>query len=143
MSGAGLTVSGLSTGQIIAPGQSAILSVVFLPLLTGSMSGSVVVTSDASNSPTTISLSGTGVLLVTHSAALSWIASSSSVAGYNVYSGTVSGGPYNKITTSPVATVSYKDSSVQSGKTYYYVITAVNSSSVESTYSNQVSAVVP
>jgi len=143
ISGAGLTVGGISTGQIIAPGQNAILSATFLPALTGSVTGSAVITSNANNSPTTISLSGTGVLLVTHSATVSWTASSSSVTGYNVYSGAASGGPYTKITASPVAAVSYKDSTVQAGQTYYYVVTAVNSSNVESVYSNQVSAAIP
>ena len=32
---------------------------------------------------------------------------------------------------------------VQSGQTYYYVVTAVDSSNVESTYSNQASATIP
>jgi fibronectin type 3 domain-containing protein len=81
--------------------------------------------------------------LVTHSTTLSWGASSSTVVGYNVYSGSVSGGPYNKLTSSPVAVLTYKDSSVQSGKTYFYVVTAVNSSGGESTFSNQATASIP
>jgi fibronectin type 3 domain-containing protein len=32
---------------------------------------------------------------------------------------------------------------VQSGKTYFYVVTAVNSSDVESTFSNEVTAAIP
>jgi fibronectin type 3 domain-containing protein len=37
----------------------------------------------------------------------------------------------------------YTDSSVQAGSTYYYVITAVDSSGNESAFSNQAQAVVP
>jgi fibronectin type 3 domain-containing protein len=38
---------------------------------------------------------------------------------------------------------SYTDSTVASAHTYYYVTTAVNSSGVESSYSNQVQVSVP
>jgi fibronectin type 3 domain-containing protein len=75
---------------------------------------------------------------------LSWTASTSSVVGYNVYRGTASGGPYStKLTSSPVNDTNFVDSSVQSSSTYYYVATAVDSDSVESTYSNQAKAVIP
>jgi hypothetical protein len=46
-------------------------------------------------------------------------------------------------TTSLDSTTGYTDASVQSGQTYYYVTTAVDSSSVESGYSNEVTGVVP
>jgi fibronectin type 3 domain-containing protein len=44
---------------------------------------------------------------------------------------------------SMVGGVSYADSSVQSGHTYYYVATAVDASGSESVYSNEVAAIVP
>ena len=78
-----------------------------------------------------------------HSAALSWTASTSTVSGYNVYRGTVSGGPYTLINPSLVTGLSYTDTTVQSGLTYYYVTTAVDSSGVQSVDSNQVTAVIP
>lgn len=143
IAGAGFNVNGVSTGQVLLPGQTASLNVTFAPAVTGSVTGSATVASNASNSPTTVSVAGTGVQLLSHSATLSWTASTSSVVGYNVYSGTVSGGPYAKITTSPVAGVTYADTGVQSGKTYYYVVTAVNTSTVESVYSNQAAAIIP
>ena len=74
---------------------------------------------------------------------LDWIASTSHVIGYNVYRGTESGGPYMLLNSSLVTTTQYEDSSVQSGQTYYYVVTAVDSSDVESAYSNQVSSTIP
>ena len=142
-SGAGFTMSGLSSGLILSPGQTATLNVTFSPTAAGSVTGSIAIASNATNSPASLAISGSGVQLITHNATLSWIPSTSTVAGYQVYSSTVSGGPYTKLTTSTVSLSSYTDSTVQSGKTYYYVVTAVNSSSVESTYSNQVTAVIP
>ncbi len=83
---------------------------------------------------------------VTHSVALTWIASTTStVTGYNVYRSTVSGTGYAKINSSPVLAplASYTDTAVQNGTTYFYVTTAVDASSTESVYSNEVSAVIP
>jgi fibronectin type 3 domain-containing protein len=117
------------------------LNATFAPAATGSVTGNVTIVSNASNSPMTISLSGTGA--VSHSATLSWTASTSVVVGYNVYRGTTSGGPYAKLTSNVVSATGYSDHSVQAGQTYYYVVTAVNSSDVESAYSNEVSAAIP
>lgn len=77
-----------------------------------------------------------------HSVALTWSASSSSgVVGYNVYRGQTSSGPFAKV--GNVATTSFTDTSVQAGQTYFYVLTAVNSSNVESATSTPVSTTVP
>ena len=86
----------------------------------------------------------TGTSATSHSVVLSWLASTSSgVAGYNVYRGTVTGGPYTKVTTSsPVGGFSYTDTNVVAGQTYYYVATAVEGST-ESAHSNQATAVIP
>jgi fibronectin type 3 domain-containing protein len=65
------------------------------------------------------------------------------VSGYNVYRSTTSGTGYAKINGSLVANVSYTDSGVQGGTTYYYVTTAVDGSGNESSYSNEASAVIP
>src|SRR6266403_1027428 len=80
---------------------------------------------------------------VAHTVGLSWIASTSAVAGYNVYRSTVSGQSYSRMNGSFVGGLSYLDSSVQNGLTYYYVTTAVDSSGIESVYSNEVSAKIP
>ena len=80
----------------------------------------------------------------THTVLLNWVASTSSVAGYNVYRSTTSGAGYSRINSSLVSGMSYTDSSTfQSGATYYYVTTAVDSSGNESSYSNQASAAIP
>jgi hypothetical protein len=79
-----------------------------------------------------------------HSVSLSWNPSTSAnVSGYNVYRGNVSGGPYTKLTQSPIAGSAYIDSAVASGQTYYYVSTSVDSSNQESGYSNMATATIP
>jgi len=142
VSGAGFSVTGFTPPLTLAAGQSTTFGVIFDPTTSGSLSGSVAVVSNASNSPA-ISLSGTGVQTVSHSATLSWTGSTSSVMGYYIYRGTQTGGPYAKLNATPVSLTTYTDSSVQAGQTYFYVATAVDSSNVESSYSNETSATIP
>jgi hypothetical protein len=142
-SGPGFSANGVSSGLILAPAQTATLNVTFAPSAAGSATGSISVSSDATNSPINMGLTGSGVQPIQHSATLSWNASTSTVAGYNAYRATVSGGPYTKVNTSVNASASYTDSTVQAGETYYYVVTSVDSSGVESSYSNQASATTP
>jgi hypothetical protein len=142
ISGAGFSMNGISIGLILSSGASVTMNVTFAPAASGSVTGSVIIASNSSNSPLTISLSGAGVV-ATHSAALTWTASTSVVVGCNVYRGSTSGGPYTKLNSSLDASTTFTDSSVLSGQTYYYVVTAVDSNNVESTYSNQVTAVIP
>ena len=80
-----------------------------------------------------------------HLVGLSWAPSTSAnITGYNIYRATVSGGPYSRINSGGLVAASlYDDGMVKSGTTYFYVVTTVNSSGVESGYSNQVKAVVP
>jgi hypothetical protein len=143
LSGAGYTMTGGSAPVTLTPLQTASLSVQFSPTAAGAVSGNVSIVSNATGSPATVPLTGTGVAPVQHSVALTWNASSSTVAGYNVYRGTVSGGAYAKINSSLVVVLDYTDSNVQSGTTYYYVTTAVNSSGNESVFSNEVSGTIP
>lgn len=60
VSGAGFNATGVSAGQVVAAGKTASLSVTFAPSGSGSLTGSVTVTSNAANSPLTVALSGTG-----------------------------------------------------------------------------------
>jgi fibronectin type 3 domain-containing protein len=143
LSGAGYTMTGGSAPVALTPSQNITLSVQFSPNIAGTVNGNISIASNASGSPATVSLTGTGVTLLQHSVALAWNASTSTVAGYNVYRGTVSGGPYTKINSSLVAALDYTDSTVQSSTTYYYVTTAVDSSGIESVFSNEVSAIIP
>jgi len=59
--GAGYSASGVGSSATLTPGQTATLNVTFAPTAAGSVTGSVSVASNASNSPATISLSGSGV----------------------------------------------------------------------------------
>ena len=142
VAGAGYNASGVQSGLILAPSQTATLSVTFEPAATGALSGSVTVTSDAADSPSKITLSGTGVQPTTHSAALRWLASTSTVSGYNVYRSAVSGGPYTKLSEEAGSVTSATDKAVIAGQTYYYVVTSIESG-VESAYSSEVSATIP
>jgi fibronectin type 3 domain-containing protein len=79
------------------------------------------------------------------SVALGWTQSTSSnITSNNVYRGTVAGGPYAEIYSSPNLITSYTDSTVSFATTYYYVVTVVcaTCSPAESGYSNQAEAQV-
>lgn len=79
-----------------------------------------------------------------HSVDLNWNASTSTnVVGYFVYRGTASAGPFTKLNSSSIPGTWFTDSSVQSGRTYYYVTTAKDSTGRESAYSNVATAAVP
>jgi ASPM-SPD-2-Hydin domain-containing protein len=142
ISGAGFSASGVPAGTILGAGQSATLNVTFTPSSAGNLTGGVTISSNASDSTDSIFLSGTGVQNAQHSVVLNW-QGSSTVAGYNEYQSTNSAGSFAKLNPSLVNTQSYTDNSVQAGQTYYYVVTSVNSSGVESGYSNEVSVTVP
>lgn len=135
-------LSGISFPVTIPDGESSTFTVTFTPQSSGVASASLSFTSDASNSPTAESLTGTGTAPSQHTVDLSWTASAEAV-GYNIYRGATSGGPYTMINSALDSTTAYADSTVVSGATYYYVATAVNSSSEESGYSNQATAVIP
>jgi fibronectin type 3 domain-containing protein len=134
-------MTGGSAPVTLTPSQNLTLTIQFSPTATGTVNGSISIISNASGSPATVSLSGTGV--IQHSVALAWTGSTSTVSGYNVYRSTVSGGSYTKINASLVAVLNYTDLTVQSGTTYFYVATAIDSSGDESVNSNEVPATIP
>jgi fibronectin type 3 domain-containing protein len=79
----------------------------------------------------------------THSVTITWAASTSEVAGYNVYRSTSSGGPVSKLATTLAASTEYIDNQVNSGDTYYYAITSVAADGMESSDSTLAIATVP
>jgi len=136
-------MSGIAFPVTIAAGNSISFQVAFAPKASGAASANLTFVSTASNSPAVQTLSGSGTV-PQHSVALGWNTSTSSnVAGYNIYRGMVSGGPFTRINSALNTTPFDTDSSVQAGQTYYYVVTAVDSTGAESGYSNQVQAVIP
>lgn len=80
-----------------------------------------------------------------HSITVSWSYAQGArpAAGFNVYRGTISGGPYTKRNATPLAlsSLSYKDTSGVGGTRYFYVVTAVDAASVESSYSPEISGI--
>ncbi|MGA8439298.1 MAG: choice-of-anchor D domain-containing protein [Candidatus Sulfotelmatobacter sp.] len=135
-------LQGMSLPLTIPVGQPVSLNVAFTPQNSGTQSGTLSFTSNASKSTTSESLSGTGTV-TSYSVNLYWN-SSSDVAGYNVYRSASANGTYAKINPSLNATTAYTDSTVVSGQTYYYEATAVSSSGMESARSTPaVQAVVP
>ena len=60
--------------------------------------------------------------------------------GYNVYRSTISGDDYNQVNGSLLIDSNYTDDTVSNGTMYYYVVTAVDTSTNESSNSSEVSA---
>ncbi|MGB8594456.1 MAG: choice-of-anchor D domain-containing protein, partial [Candidatus Sulfotelmatobacter sp.] len=60
-SGTGFSISGITTPVTLTPGQSASFSLTFAPQSAGSFSGSVPITSNATNSTLSITLSGSAI----------------------------------------------------------------------------------
>jgi endoglucanase len=81
-----------------------------------------------------------------HSVTLTWIASTDTVSGYNVYRGTSGAGsegasPINGTTL--VTGLTYVDTNVADGTSYEYYVEAVSAAGLSSVPSVQVSATVP
>jgi fibronectin type 3 domain-containing protein len=76
-----------------------------------------------------------------HKVTLTWDAQSG--VTFNIYRGAVTGGPYSKLTASPIGSSPFVDSTVANGTTYFYVATAVNGSGLESVNSSEVKAIIP
>jgi len=108
-------------------------------LTAGTYSGTITVTAPGATAKTA------GITLTvnppaTSSAALSWNPSTDSdLASYRVYRSTTPGVYGAAVATVPVGTVSYTAAGLAMGNTYYFTITAVDSSNNESVRSNEVS----
>jgi fibronectin type 3 domain-containing protein len=136
--------AGVTTPINLNPAQSVNVPVVFNPGSAGTVNGSLTL---VSNGTTVLSvpLTGTGVAPLSHSVDVAWDPSSSStLQGYNVYRSTVSGGPYTKLSsTLATSTLLLTDTTPVSGKQYFYVVTAVDTSGAESSASAQVGVTIP
>jgi hypothetical protein len=134
-------LNGASLPFTIPAGQSLSFNVAFTPKSSGTSSGSLTFTSNASSAQTAESLTGSGTE-PQYNVNLYWNASTN-VSGYNVYRSASSNGTFAKINSSLDPTTAFTDSSVVSGTTYYYQATAVNSSGQESVPSSPVVASIP
>jgi Abnormal spindle-like microcephaly-assoc'd, ASPM-SPD-2-Hydin len=147
VTGSAFSTSGLNTGTVISPNQTINFLVTFHPTAARNATGTLQLTG-SSVSPLSVNLAGTSTNPNTpapqpHSVTLNWNDSGSGIAGYRVYRGTTSGGPYVDINSSLISTRSYVDSNVASGHKYYYVVTAIGTSGNESPFSNEASATIP
>jgi hypothetical protein len=149
VAGAGFGYSSLSPGSSLTPSQSVTFQIWFRPQTSGPASGNISILSSNLATPASISVSGIGSASnspsptpapVQHSVSLSWGPSTSSVAGYRVYRDDGAGLlPFSAV----ISDLTYTDSTVVSGTTYHYAVTAVDPAGDESPYSNEVTAVVP
>ncbi|MCU1302935.1 MAG: hypothetical protein JWQ87_3219 [Candidatus Sulfotelmatobacter sp.] len=136
------SLEGASLPFTIPAGQNISFNVAFAPKASGTISGSLAFTSNASNSQVLESLTGAGTV-TPHSVDLSWNAAPN-VAGYNIYRSITASGTYTRINSTLDPNTAYSDSTVVSGQTYYYEATSVNSAGQESTRSEPpVAASIP
>jgi hypothetical protein len=147
--GAGFGYSDLSPGYSLPPSQQVTFQVWFKPQVKGAASGTLSILSANLSSPASLSVTGDGVTTSSpaspasrHSVHLTWDGSTSSVAGYRVYRATTPNGPFGIISSS-VAATDFDDSTVSSGETYYYQVTAFDASGEESSASDVATAVIP
>lgn len=144
VNGSTFSVSGVSLPLTLNAGQTASATIGFTPSAAGSANATVTAMS-SSNSVGTLGLTGTGVQPPpppTHTVDLSWSASTSpNILAYNVYRAPSSSGPFTKV--GNVAGTTFSDTTVQSGQTYFYEVTAVDNTNLESAPSSPVSAAVP
>jgi hypothetical protein len=143
LSGPGFTITGLTTPLSLSAAQSTQFTVGFGPTSAGSASGNLAFKDGSGITLLNLAISGSAVAPSAHSVDLAWTASTSAVAGYRVYRGSVSGGPYVLLTSALVSATAYTDSTVIAGSTYFYVVTAVTSGNLESGFSNEVMATIP
>lgn len=136
------SLSGASFPLTLSSGQSATLTITFKPQSSGSASSNLSFETNTANATLSQTLAGSGVAAPQHSVDLSWNPSNSA-AGYLVYRGMKTGGPYAKLTPSAISSTFFTDSAVLSGATYFYVTTSVDSTGLESDDSNEVKASIP
>lgn len=143
VAGTGFTMAALKLPLTLSPGQTATVNLQFDPTAAAAAAGTLVLTSNsASGGTTTVQLSGTGVT-ATYAVDLSWGAPSSTAdpaAQYDVYRA-ANGGNYQLLTS--VQSTAYTDPNVNSGSTYSYYVTSVDSAGAQSPASNVWSGAIP
>jgi fibronectin type 3 domain-containing protein len=142
-SGLGYSVSGITFPVTILAGKTKTFTVTFAPQTTGTSNGQVSFVSDATNSPTVETFTGTGSQASQHSVTLTWDASTSPVVGYYIYRRTSSGSYGAPLNPTPQAALTFDDDTVANATTYFYEVRAVDSDSQLSVPSNEVTAVIP
>ncbi|WP_109484761.1 choice-of-anchor D domain-containing protein [Occallatibacter savannae] len=141
VSGTGFTLAGAAFPATLNPGQSMTLQVQFDPTKAGSFTGQLSIASNASSA--SIPLSGTAA---SHQVELSWTepsCSANTIVGFNVYRAASGGSSFARVNASPDQSPVFTDNNVQSGTTYAYKVTSLDSAGRESAPSSPISISVP
>ncbi len=145
--GAGFTMSGLTTPVTLNSGQTPTLDLEFDPTAAGTDTGTVSISDNASSGGTaTIALSGTGTTATAYEVELNWDAPTSSgvtISGYHIYRAPSGSTSYQLLNSAVNQPTTYTDTTVQSGSTYNYEVTSVDSSGVESAPSSVYTVTIP
>lgn len=111
-------------------------------LKAGTYVGHVTLTGGESTKAVTVTLTMT-TAPVQHSVSLSWkVGTNPGVVSYSMYRSTIQGSSYGLLA-SALGAANYLDQSVQPGTIYYYVVTAVDDTGRESTFSNEIRVPIP
>jgi len=141
VSGSGFSLSSVGLPATLNPGQTLVLTLVYKATTTGSQKGLLTIDSNSSTNPTlTINLDANAS---GHRVELNWnppVDSSNPVSSYRVYRATGGTGSFASIAADAQPT--YTDTNVQSGNTYKYYVTSVDSAG-ESKPSNTFTATIP
>jgi Putative Ig domain/Abnormal spindle-like microcephaly-assoc'd, ASPM-SPD-2-Hydin len=135
--------TGLPAGLAINTGTGLISGT---PTISGTSSITIGATNASGTGSATLAVS---VASTSYSVMLSWTAAPSpdavgnEITGYNVFRSQASTGPYTQLNSTLIAGTTYADTTVADGTTYYYAVTAVDSSEAQSGYSNQAEVVIP
>jgi hypothetical protein len=78
-----------------------------------------------------------------HSVVLRWQPSTTKNVRYNVYRGSSSGIHPDKLNDPPIDGLTFTDSTAETGRTYYYVVRAIDAARLESADSNEQLATIP
>jgi len=145
------SVSGISKGVTLSPGQKLEFQVWFHPTAIGKAAVTISLDSSSGAAPVNLAVAGSAsnstisapAAVPSHSVTLDWTDHNVSAKGYHVYRSEMSGGPFYRINQGKLEATTYKDSEVVGGAHYSYVVTAVGEGGPESAYSNEVSVEIP
>lgn len=148
VSGSEFGESGMSFPVTLNPGQSAELYVQFDPTAAGAATGSITISSNASNgSSAVVQLSGTGQQSSSsYEVNLTWDApgeSSDPVSGYDIYRAPSGSSSYQLLNASANSSTAYTDATVTAGTAYTYYVVSVDADGNQSAPSNTFNVTIP
>ena len=145
VTGTGFSLSGITVPVTLNPGQSITLDLGFTPAAVGNEVGQLTVTSNANTGASiVVTLGGTGA--IGYQVNLMWeppVSSADAVSGYHVYRSAGGASSYQLLSLTVLNATAFTDSATQSGKSYNYFVTSVDSSGVESSPSNTYTVTIP